>query len=79
MNFDVLCELKSDKVSKLKGIIGGRSQPIGTAVILIPFKDPNLIIGVTFQIEPQKIPKPLRMKGMVDNGSEISIKNEVVI
>lgn len=62
--FQVPVRIDRSKDKSLRGI-GGRSQPIGTATIPVPFRDLNLVIDVQFQIVPDSVPSLLSMKDMV--------------
>lgn len=75
--FKVPCSISREESRILRGI-GGKSSSIGTAIILVPFRDLNLVLDIKFQIVSDNVPTLLSMKDMLDNGLDISIQQKEV-
>lgn len=58
--------------------LGGRSAPIWSAVIPVPFEKLKLVIDVRFQFVRDNVASLLSMKDMVDNGLDISLTNREI-
>lgn len=61
----------------LKGICG-RTLPVGTATIPIPFADLDLIIDVKFRIINEDCPSLLSLRDMKENGRDLSMQNNTI-
>lgn len=54
--------------------IGGTSRATGVAVMQVPFKELDVVVDILFLVLKDVIPTLLSMKGMLNNGLDISIQ-----